>query len=242
MRSLRFMGVLAVGACVMLAAPASAQNKGTGKLSISIIATPGADPAPATLGAKAAGSIAAKASATVAGKPPTGGAITTLKLAKDISDPLKPGFGPGTYLLEIESGASSEADAASAAGSTVFAQVVIDAVTGKCTIKPHPAIDNDTPGECNLVPSTTPPICAPAAVGKCSATAYQLAGPTNYLLGPGTGQPVAGRFRLRKGVNVAGCNTGDIMLGGAPLFGATTCHDPANQVVGVMGVANGEID
>src|SRR5262245_8779539 len=243
MRSLRFMGVLAFGACVMLAGPASAQViKGAGKLGISIIATPGGGAA--TSGAKAGGSIAAKPSASVAGKAPTGGAITTLKLAKDIGDPLKPGFAPGTYLLEIESGASSTADAANATGAAAFARVVIDAVTGKCTIMPHPAVDGAPPTECRLPldPPSALPICAPAAVGKCSATLYQLAGPVNYLLAPGTAQPVATRFRLRKGVNLAGCDTGDVLIGGAPVFGGTTCHDAANVVVGVMGVANGTIN
>jgi hypothetical protein len=239
MRIVRILGVIAVGAGLACVGNAQAQVKGAGKMSISIIATPGADPAAATQGAKAAGSIAAKPSASVAGKPPTGGAITSLKLAKSVGDPLKPGFGPGTYLLEIESGATSEADAASAAGSTVFAQVVIDPA-GKCTIQPHENVDGD--GTADLCGGMSQPLCAPPAIGKCTVTAFQIAGAVNYLLGPGTGQPVAGRFRLRQGANLTDCNTGDILLGGTPLFGGTTCHDPANVVVGVMGVANGEID
>jgi hypothetical protein len=239
MRTVGFLGGIAVVAGLVFGGTALAQVKGAGKLSISIIATPGADPAPATPGAKPAGSVAAKASATVAGKPPTGGATTTLKLAKDLGLPLKPGFGPGTYLLEIESGATSEADSATSTGSTVFAQVVIDSA-GKCTIKPHANVDGDGIGD--LCGGAMQPLCAPPATGKCSITAYQLAGAVNYLLGPGTGQPVAGRFRLRKGINVADCNTGDILVGGVPLFGGTTCHDPANEVVGVMGVANGQIN
>jgi hypothetical protein len=235
MRRMTVTGGIVLGAFFVLAGAANAQVKGTGKLGLTIIATPNG--VSATANAKAAGSIASKARATVIGKPPTGGAITTLKLAKDLGDPLKPGFAPGTYLLEIESGATATADAASASGSTVFAQITVDAL-GKCTIKAHDNVDGD--GNNDLC--TVDVDCAPSAVGKCSITSYQLAGAVNYLLGPGTAQPTAGRFRIRKGVNVSGCNTGDILLGGAPLFGGTTCHDPANIVVGVMGVANGDIN
>lgn len=234
---------LGVAAALGLAGPAGAQVKGAGKATISLIATPGVDPAPATVGAKAAGSIGIKPVASVAGKAPTGGSSFALKLAKDVGDPLKPGFAPGNYVLEVETGATSEADAVAAiTGTSTFATITIDAA-GKCTINANEEVDGDGSGDlCGAAPF----LCAPSAAGKCSATAYQLAGVTNTPLGPGDGQPLGARFRLRTLVNGADCNTGGVHVNGVALPpplapGSTTCKDPANVVVGVFGVANGDI-
>jgi hypothetical protein len=225
---------LALGlAGALVAGPAGAQVKGAGKLSISIIATPGGGPAnPA---AKAAGTFSAKPSASVAGKAPTGGALTSFKLAKDVGDPLKPGFAAGRYVIEFETTQTSTGDIAGGSGVTTFATLTVDAL-GKCTIDAHETVDGDATGDLCGTPDA---LCAPSAAGKCSVTTYQIAGIPNFTLAPGDGQPTAQRVRIRTLPNEADCETGDVMLGGAPLIGATTCH--AGPVVGVVGVANGKV-
>ena len=97
-----------VAACVAVAGTAGAQVKGAGKSSITIVKVPA--PGPTTPTPKTAGSVSSKASATVAGKPPTGGGSFALKLAKDVGDPAKPGFPDGEYVLEIESSGTPTGD------------------------------------------------------------------------------------------------------------------------------------
>src|SRR5258705_13812870 len=81
-------GSAALAACVALTGVAQAQStKGAGKTSASIIKFPVVN-----INQKAAGSVASKPSASVVGKAPTGGATTSVKLAKDLGDPLKPGY------------------------------------------------------------------------------------------------------------------------------------------------------
>jgi hypothetical protein len=224
---------LALGiAGALVAGPAGAQVKGAGKLGISIIATPGGGPANPL--AKAAGSFAAKPTASIAGKAPTGGATTSVKLAKDLGDPLKPGYAAGRYVLDFETTQTSTGDITAGAVET-FATLTIDAL-GKCTIDAHETVDGDTVGDLCGGPNE---LCAPSGVGKCSVTTYQIAGIPNYQLAPGDGQPTAQRVRLRTLPNEADCETGDVWLAGAPLIGGTTCK--AGPVVGVVGVANGKV-
>ena len=81
MRSPRFDGSVRGRCLVVLASVASAQStKGAGKVTSVSSSCP-------------VGNIQA-----VAGKPPTGGSTASLKLAKDIGDPAKPGFAPGNYV------------------------------------------------------------------------------------------------------------------------------------------------
>jgi hypothetical protein len=233
MRSTLVLGLALGIAGALVASPAAALVKGAGKLGITIIATPGGGPAN-TL-AKAAGSFAAKPSASIAGKPPTGGALTSLKLAKELGDPLKPGFAPGRYVIDFETSASSTGDAI-VGGVETFATLTVDA-SSKCTIDPNETVDGDGNGD---LCGTAPTLCAPPAAGKCSITTYQIAGIPNYTLAPGDGQPTAQRVRIRTLPNETDCKTGDVWLAGAPLIGGTTCKD--GPVVGVVGVANGSVN
>ncbi len=229
MRSARVLTVAALAACLAFAGAAQAQStKGAGKTSLSIIKWPVAN-----IQAKAAGSMASKPAASVAGKPPTGGASTSVKLAKDVSDPLKPGYGAGEYVLDIETGATPDADVAVHA----YVTLTVDSLF-KCTVHAAATSADPNQGQCFAAPQE--PICAPIAPGKCSFTTYQAAGIPNYTLGPGDGQPTASRVRLRTNPDPAHCRTGDILLAGSPVPGDSVCS--SGTVVGIMGVANGDID
>lgn len=220
--------LVAVAACLAITGVAQAQStKGSGKTSSSIIKFPVVN-----IQAKAAGSIAGKPSASIAGKPPTGGAVTAVKLAKDLGDPLKPGYGPGDYVIEIETGTSPDGDVQVSA----FVTLTIGA-DGKCTV--HPALSSGDVGS-GSCGGMSQPLCAPEAAGKCVFTTYQAAGIPNYTLGPGDGQPNATRMRLRVNVDPTNCHTSDIELAGSPVPASSTCDD--GTVVGVMGLANGDID
>ncbi len=228
MTTKRFLGIaLTALVALVVAAPARAQStKGGGKFSSSIIKWPVVN-----IQAKAAGTLSAKPAASVAGKPPTGGTLTTLKLAKDVSDPLKPGFAAGDYVLQIETGATPDGD------TTVSAFVAFTVGADfKCTAKAADSVDGDGTGD--LCSTTADPLCAPSLVGKCTFSTYQAAGIPNYTLGPGDGQPTAGRFRIRT-ANHSTCHTSDIILAGSPVPPGSTCGSGA--VVGVVGVANGDV-
>ena len=226
MRSVR-VGLVALSACVAIAGVAQAQStKGAGKTSASIIKWPVAN-----IQAKAAGSIAGKPAASVVGKPPTGGATTTVKLAKDLGDSLKPGYAAGDYVIDIETGITPDSDV----GVHAYVTLSVDSAF-KCTAHPAATSSDFNAGQCG---DTGQPICAPEAPGKCVFTTYQAAGVPNYTLGPGDGQPTASRMRLRVNTNPATCKTGDINLGGTPVPPTSTCGSGA--VVGVMGLANGDI-
>jgi hypothetical protein len=235
MRQMIGLGI-ALGVLGLVAAPAHAQVKGAGKLGITVMRV---DPSTGqgTANAKAGGAMAVKPVATIAGKAPTGGALTSFKLAKDLSA-LLPGFPAGNYVIEFETAQTSTGDTAGANGISTFATLTVDAL-GKCTIHAHTSV-KDTNNGGPLTPGD--PNAANDAVGKCTITTYQIAGSTNYLLAPGTAQPTAQRVRIRQLVNAADCKTGDVMIGGSALIGATTCHDPANKVFGVVGVANGQVN
>jgi hypothetical protein len=225
---------LALVAGLLLAGNAHAQisTKGAGKSSISVIKFPVVN-----IGQKAAGTMAAKPSASVVGKPPTGGILSSLKLAKDISDPLKPGFAPGDYVLDIETAATPDGNADSQYVAA-FVTLTIDAAF-KCTVHAAESVNGDAVlDQCG----TAPNLCAPDAVGKCSFTIYQAAGIPNYNA-VGDAQPNATRVRLRKLTNPANCKTADIDLAGVPIAhttGTADCRNASNTVVGVVGVAAGD--
>jgi hypothetical protein len=176
--------------------------------------------------------IQSKPVASIAGKPPTGGASTALKLAKDLGDPLKPGYGPGEYVLQIETSSSPTGNV----DVSAFVTLTVDAA-GKCTVHAADSVDGD--GNNDTCGGVGEPLCAPDAVGKCTFTVYQAAGNPIYLGGPGDGQPTAARIRIRQNVDTVNCNTGDIILAGTEVPPTSTCSDGA--VVGVVGVANGDI-
>src|SRR5262249_33772167 len=154
------------------------------------------------------GSIASKPAASVANKPPTGGATTSVKLAKELGDPAKPGFAPGDYVIDIETGTSPDADVSVHA----YVTLTVDSAF-KCTVHPADTSGNMGAGQCG---DTGQPLCAPEAPGKCVFTTFQAAGIPNYTLGPGDGQPTASRTRIRT-ANLATCKTGDITLLGNPV-------------------------
>lgn len=222
--------VIAVGlaACVVASAPAQAQStKGSGKAQVTIIKWPVVNPQ-----AKAAGSVQSKPAASVALKAPTGGGLTKVKLAKDLGIDLKPGYGAGEYVLDIETGATPDGDV------TVHAYVTLSVDSAfKCTVNVAETAGDTNAGQCGGVGQ---PICAPTVPGKCQFTTYQAAGVPNYLLGPGDGQPTASRMRLRVNPDPNNCKTGDILLAGSPLPPSSVCS--TGTVVGVMGVANGDVD
>lgn len=233
MRSLRVMGVVAIAACAAMVGNASAQVKGAGSTSTSIVKTPA--PSPTTPTPKVAGSVAAKATATVAGKPPTGGGTFSMKLAKDTGDPSKPGFADGEYVLEIESAGTPTGDVI---GSPVAAAyfVTFTITGGKCTIHNHPDFTTGSP----LCGGMAQPACAAAeGVGKCSAQIYQVAGNLLAAAGLVANQPFGGRFRIRPNTTPATCATGHLLIQGigTPVPGTSTCRTGA--VIGVGGVALG---
>jgi hypothetical protein len=220
---------LALVACVALAGTSHAQvtTKGTGKTSLSIIKYPVAN-----VLQKASGTLASKPSAGVVGKPPTGGVLSSLKLAKDIGDSLKPGFAPGDYVLDIETAATPDGNADSSGYVTAFVTLTIDAL-GKCTVHAADSVDGDGNNDACVAPD-----CAPGVAGKCNFTIYQAAGIPNYT-SVTPGQPQATRVRLRTLTNPTNCHTGDIILVNVPIphtTGTADCRNASNTVVGVMGV------
>src|SRR5262245_55134450 len=137
MRSPRFVGLFVVGAAVVLASVASAQStKGAGKVSISLIKWPVVN-----IQAKAAGTFSSKPAASVAGKPPTGGTTASLKLAKEIGDPAKPGFAPGNYVVEIETGVTPDGDV----GVSAFVTLSVDPARATVSRRPHASASAPTP-------------------------------------------------------------------------------------------------
>ncbi len=234
MRSSRFIGVIVVGACVALAGNAAAQVKGAGKSSITIVKTPA--PGPTTPTPKTAGSVSSKAQAAVAGKPPTGGGSFALKLAKDVGDPAKPGFGPGEYVLEIESASTATGDlVGDPLKAAYFIELTIDAA-GKCTIHNHPDFD---PSSSACGGMSEPPCGAAEGVGKCSATIWQVAGNLLQAAGLVANQPFNARFRIRTNPTPADCSTGHLRIEAAPDETPTTSSCRTGAVVGVAGVALG---
>jgi hypothetical protein len=233
MRTVGF--ALALVACFALLDHAHAQStKGAGKSSVSIIKFPVAN-----IQQKAAGTLAAKPSASVVGKPPTGGVLSSLKLAKDLGDPLKPGYGPGDYVLDIETAATPNGNADNTGYVVAFVTLTVDALN-KCTVHSAVTSTDMSKGQCG---GMSQPACVTDAVGKCSFTIYQAAGPFNSTQ-INDGDPQATRVRLRQLTNPANCHTGDILLLGTPVpldSGTADCRNAGNTVVGVMGVANGDV-
>jgi hypothetical protein len=226
------LSALAAAASLVLVGSAQAQQKGAGKSSISIIKTP--TPAPPALTPKAAGSVSSKPVMSVAGKDATGGASFAMKLAKDLSDPAKPGYGPGNYVLEVESSATPTGNMVSdGLAAAFFITFTIDAA-GKCTIDGHP--DFITGG--SLCGGMSQPACvAPPALGKCSATLQQVAG--NLLgIAAHANDPFGARFRIRTNPDTTNCKTGHLIIDGTgPSPATTTCR--SGPVIGVGGVALG---
>lgn len=231
MRTKAVAGALAAAACIVLCSTASAQStKGTGKVIISLIKWPVPN-----IQAKQAGFFLSKPAASVPGKPPTGGTIATLKLGKEVGNPLKPGFAPGEYVLELETGVTPDSDV----GVSAFVAFSIDSLS-KCTVKANPTVDGQPNVAADPCGDAGEPLCAPIPAGKCLFTTYQAAGIPNYLLGPGDGQPTATRIRIRNNPDPANCETGHINLGGTPVPATSTCK--TGSVVAVGGVANGDVD
>jgi hypothetical protein len=228
-------GIMVVAGAAAALAVAGMANaavlKGTGKASISVIATSGGH-GNNSIDVKPAGTVSAKPAPAKAGAPPTGGAIFSAKLAKDVGDPTKPGFPDGAYVLEAESSATPTGDVV---GSILAASFYIrfDIAGGKCTVQTNPHFD--TGGD--MCGGMGQPLCAPAGVGKCAATIYQVAGEALTAAMTFPGDPFFARFRVRT-APATGCNTGDTCINGAggicaPL--TTTCHN--NPVIAVGGVA-----
>jgi hypothetical protein len=251
------IGLAAIVSLALLG-PAHAQStKGAGKSSISIIKWDPTKPDPdgpglhgtggvANVNQKAAGTFSGKPKASVVGLPPTGGTITTLKLAKDIGDSLKPGFAAGRYVVEIETGASPEADAL----IKTFFTLTVDSLF-KCTIDVSPTVATGSP-DCGGLGQ---PLCDDAEIGKCTISTYQIAGaatntincapqPT-YKCGVIDGEPNASRARIRTlaPADEANCKTGYVKLGAltiVPNGGTVSCEN--GPVVGIVGVGSGDVD
>jgi len=225
---------VAVAACVALAGPAGAQVKGAGKSSITIVKVP--VPLPTDPTPKTAGSVSAKAAASVAGKPPTGGGSFALKLSKDVGDQTKPGFLDGQYVLEIESASTATGNLVGDPLAAAYF-ITLTITGGKCTIHDLPAVDpNGSPLQCGG-PSPQP-VCALAdQAGKCSASIYQVAG--SLLSGAGlvANAPFGARFRIRDNADPANCQTGHIFVAGS--FSPPTSSCRTGTVLGVGGVALG---
>jgi hypothetical protein len=252
------LGFFVAVASVGLMGSAHAQStKGTGKVSISIIKWNSSLPDPDGAGPlgpggvdsinqKAAGTFAGKPKASIVGLAPTGGTITSLKLAKDISDPLKPGFGPGRYVLELETGGTPDGDT----GVKTYATFTIDPLF-KCTVDVNASVDTGS----LFCDGLGQPKCAPALVGKCTFSTYQIAGahtgtlgcggvPT-YICGVRDGYPNATRVRIRKLLlaDEANCKTGYVLLGGTPVPPTPPAADCNNgDVVGIGGVGSADVD
>ena len=244
MRRIMVLSALVGAACIVLAGTAQAQVviKGAGKSSITIVKTPA--PGPAVPTPKTAGSVSSKAAASVVGKPATGGASFAMKLAKDLGDPTKPGFGPGSYILEVESSATPTGNMVNdLLAAAFFITFTVDPITLKCTIDGHP--DFITGG--SLCGGMSQPACVPApALGKCSATLSQVAGNLLQVAGGDANQPFAARFRIRINTDPANCVTGHTLVDGngtpSLMPPSSTCRTGANTVVGVGGVALGSPD
>lgn len=233
MRSSKIIGVVAIAACAAMVGNASAQVKGSGSSSVTIVKTPA--PGPATPTPKTAGSVSAKAAATVAGKPPTGGGSFAMKLAKDTGDPAKPGFADGNYVLEIESAGTPTGDLVGSPLAAAFF-IAFTVTGGKCTINNHPDFN---PGSPNCGGMAQPACGAAEGVGKCSAQIYQVAGNLLAAAGLVANQPFGARFRIRPNTTPATCVTGHLLLDGigTPTPPSSTCRTGA--VIGVGGVALG---
>jgi hypothetical protein len=225
--------MIAVGVAAAVAVAGSAGAavlKGAGKASLSIISTSGGH-GNNSIDVKASGSISAKPAPAKTGLPPTGGASFALKLAKNVGDPAKPGFADGEYVIEVESSPTPDGDIV---GNILAAEFFMEMTVslGKCTIhtNPHFATGGDMCG------GTGQPACATDAVGKCSATIYQVAGTALTTAGELPGDPFFARFRLRTNPTPANCATGDTCLGGiACVPNTTTCK--SGPVIAVGGVA-----
>jgi hypothetical protein len=225
--------MIAIGACVALAGTAGAQSKGAGKSSITVVAVP----APPGTTPKTAGSVSSKAAASVVGKPPTGGGSFAMKLAKPASPPdlLKPGFGDGNYVLEIESAPTADGDLVDNALAAAFF-ISFNISGGKCTILNNPDFD---PGSPSCGGMAQPACAAPEGLGKCSANLYQVTG-TLLDVTLNANDPFSGRFRIRTNPTPALCKTGHYFveaLGFLP--GTSSCR--TGTVVGVGGVALGTL-
>ncbi len=232
MHRMRVLTLFGAAACFALAGTAGAQVKGSGKSSITIVKVPA--PSPTTPTPKTAGSVSSKAAATVAGKPPTGGGSFAIKLSKDVGDPAKPGFPDGNYVLEIESAGSATGNLVDDPLAAAYF-ITLTVTGGKCTIDNLASVD---PGG-GLCGGPMQPVCAaPAGVGKCSATIYQVAGTALTAAGLVANQPFGARFRIRSNPTPASCKTGDLLIEAAGLVPPTsTCR--TGTVLGVGGVALG---
>jgi len=249
---------LATAMALAWAGPGHAQStKGTGKVSISIIkwdaTLPDPDgPGPQGVGGvpsinqKAAGTFAGKPKASVVGLAPTGGTITTLKLAKDIGDALKPGFPAGRYVLELETGGTPDGDVA----VKTYATFTVDSLF-KCTVDVNESVKTGS----SFCGGVGQPICDDNEVGKCTFSTYQIAGadtgtlgcggvPT-YVCGVRDGFPNGTRIRIRQLplADEPNCKTGYVFLGGVaipPTPGGADCNN--GNVVGIGGTGAADVD
>jgi len=232
MRRTRVMIAVGIAASLAVAGAASAAVlKGAGKTSTTIIKIPANN----LNDAKAAGSISSKPAPAKVGLAPTGGGSFAVKLAKDVGDPLKPGYGPGEYVIDVESSGTPTGSIVGAAGAAeFFIALTIDALTGKCTIHGNPHFTSvASGGDATMCGGMGQPLCATDAVGKCSATIYQVAG--EGLMGiANPGDPFGARFRLRQNPNTATCKTGNLCVNVPPFVCNGSCQTGA--VVGVGGV------
>jgi hypothetical protein len=236
MRRTRIIVTAGVAAALAVAGSAGAVVlKGSGKFSVSIIGITSPGHGNNSIDAKPMGTVSSKPLAAKVGVAPTGGAIFTAKVAKPTvpPDPAKPGFADGQYVLEVESAPTPDSAIVGNPAAAAF-YIRFDVTGGKCTVHTNPHFK--TGGD--MCGGTGQPLCAVDAVGKCSATIYQVAG--EALANPGgqlPGDPFYARFRIRT-APASNCETGDVCLNGSggicnPL--TTQCF--ANPVIAVSGVA-----
>jgi len=203
---------------------------GAGTISASVVSTS----APVA-GRKAIGKFGSKPADSKAGKPWTGGSVSSFKFNPDVGDPLKPGLATGNYVIMYETASTP----GGANDIKTFAQFSYDASTKSCTILAHPSVITGS-GNCG---GAGQPVCADPAVGKCTVTQYQIAGLPNVFAVP-SGQGSGTRIRIATLPTPAGCPTGTLVLGGTELYPVSgppshTCE--AGTVLGVVGIADGVV-
>lgn len=193
-------------------------------------------------GCKTMGKMQAKPADSKPGKPWTGGGITTFKFNPSSGDPLKPGLATGNYVVIIETAASPGGGVQYPEGGVkTYARFTYDAAAKKCTFAVHPSVDTGSPS-CG---GSGQPMCAPAAVDKCSFTNFQTAGLPNILqIGDGSAQAARVRIASLPPASVAGCPTGTVIVAGVELYpnpGAPTHTCETGSVVGVSGNSAGKV-
>jgi hypothetical protein len=137
------------------------------------------------------------------------------KSSISISDPAKPGFADGKYVLEIESAGSSTGNLVN--DDTAAAYFITLTVSGqKCTLHNLASVDPNAP-DATCRTGMNPACALPEGVGKCSANIYQVAGSQLEAAGPVANQPFSARFRIRTNDDPSNCKTGHLVLEAAGL-------------------------